>query len=67
MDQKEFQRLISDELQDVGYVLQSHEDGINDLTAEKVEDRTIMRAIQKRLESLHKRIAKLEQRPQTGN
>jgi peptidoglycan hydrolase CwlO-like protein len=63
---KELKRLVADELQDLDHVVQSHEDGINALSAEKAEDRNIMRAIQKRLESLHKRVAKLEQQPPTG-
>jgi len=63
MDHEELKQLISDELQDIGCVLQCHEDGINDLTAEKIDDRNVMRAIQRRLESIHKRVAKLEQPP----
>jgi peptidoglycan hydrolase CwlO-like protein len=64
---KELKRLVADELQDLDHVVQSHEDGINSLIAEKAEDRSIMRSIQMRLESLHRRVVKLEQKqPPTG-
>ena len=74
MDQeelKELRQLISDELQDIGQVLQCHEEGINDLSAEKVDDRNVMSVIQKRLDLLYRRVSNLNQRltklePPTG-
>lgn len=74
MDQeelKELRQLISDELQDMGQVLQCHEEGINDLSAEKVDDRNVMSVIQKRLDLLYRRVSNLNQRltklePPTG-
>ena len=63
MDQEELNALrqvISDELQDMGQVLQCHEEGINDLIAEKVDDRNVMSVIQRRLDSLHRRVSKAE-------
>jgi sensor c-di-GMP phosphodiesterase-like protein len=65
LDQEELNALrqvISDELQDMGQVLQTHEDGINELTAEKIDDRNVMSVIQRRLDSLHRRVSNLHQR-----
>ena len=65
MDQEELNALrqvISDELQDMGQVLQCHEEGINDLIAEKIDDRNVMSVIQRRLDSLHRRVSNLHQR-----
>ena len=63
MDQEELNALrqvISDELQDMGQVLQTHEDGINELTAEKMDDRNVLSVVQRRLDSLHRRVSKAE-------
>lgn len=71
MDQeeiKELKRLVADELQEMDHVLQAHDEGLEEMRSEKAEDRNIMRVIQRRLELLSKRVAKLErnQQPPTG-
>jgi chromosome segregation ATPase len=67
MDQEELRRLVVGELQNIEDAIQSMSEELASFNAEKAEDRNIMRSIQRRLESLHRRVVKLEKnQPPTG-